>query len=139
MFLWKSNQSSSMITQKLIQFSMYKLWPVTITIFSETSLTQTAQNIKNFEWNRIFDCRQLWLLKCFQNWNFFICFVFMLYQVLFWLYISYLCYLFSYMFITYLYVHYMFFKFCYIFLFPYYFILNLCDKVFIFVICAKLL
>ena len=84
---------------------------------------------------------------------FIISFIFMLYEVLLWLYISYLCHMFYYMFIlySYLYVYYMFSNFviflfhiyfmymiC-LFLFLYYLILNLCDDVFIFIICTKLL
>ena len=51
----------------------------------------------------------------------------MVYEVLFLLYISYLCCMFYDIFVIYLYVYYMFFLFC--FLFPYYLILNLCDNV----------
>ena len=58
----------------------------------------------------------------------------MLYKVLLWLYISYLCYTFYYKFIINLYVHYMYFTVCYIFLFLYYWILNLSDNVFIFIV-----
>ena len=65
---------------------------------------------------------------------FIICFIFMLHKVLFWLYISYLCYTFYYKFIINLYVHYMYFTVCYIFLFLYYWILNLSDNVFIFIV-----
>ena len=55
--------------------------------------------------------------NCCGCWNvakieiFIICFIFILYQVLFWLYISYLCNMFCYIFIIYLYVHYILFNF----------------------------
>ena len=62
----------------------------------------------------------------------------MLYEVLFLLYISYLCYLFYSVFIIFLCVVYGF-QFCYTFLFSHYLILNLCDNVFDFIICTKLL
>ena len=61
------------------------------------------------------------------------------------LYLSYMKFYFCYIFhiyvicfIIYLYVYYVF-QFCYIFLFSHYLILNLCDNVFIFIICTKLL
>ena len=54
---------------------------------------------------------KLWLLKCFKNGNFYCIFYIHAYQVLFWLYISYLRYMFYYIFIIYLYVHYMLFNF----------------------------
>ena len=47
--------------------------------------------------------------------------------------------MFYYAFVRYLYVYYTVFYFCHIFLFSYYLILNLCDNVFIFIVCAKLL
>ena len=51
------------------------------------------------------------------------CFTCMLYEVLFLLYISYLCYMFFHVFITYSYLYHVFY-FCCIFLFSYYFILT---------------
>ena len=61
---------------------------------------QTKANKLNCDWN-------INLYK-YGSWNvakieiFIVCFIFMLYEVSFWLYISYLCYMFYYVFIIYL-------------------------------------
>ena len=60
----------------------------------------------------------------------------MLYEVLFLLYNLYLGYMCYYIFMIYLHVYYMFFNFV---TFLYYLILNLCDNVFIFIMCTKVL
>ena len=62
----------------------------------------------------------------------------MLYEVLFLLYISYVCYMFCYIFIIYLYTYYMFLILLYISIFIF-LILNLCGNVFNFILCIKLL
>ena len=76
---------------------------------------QTKANKLNCDWN-------INLYK-YGSWNvakieiFFVCFIFMLYEVSFLLYISYLCYMFYYVFIIYLYVYYMFLNFVIYFFF----------------------
>ena len=67
-----------------------------------------------------------------------ICYIFMLYKV----YFDYIFHIYGICFIIYLlyiYMHIICFLICYKFLYSYYFILNLCDKVFIFIICTKFL
>ena len=67
-------------------------------------------------------------------------FIFMLYEILFLLHISYLCYIFYYIFIYYIFICILYvFNFCYIFLFSHYLILCLCYNVSIFIICTKML
>ena len=82
-------------------------------IFEQNILTKA--NKLNCDWN-------INLYK-YGSWNvakiemFIVCCIFMLYEVSFWLYISYLCYMFYYVFIIYLYVYYMFFNFVIYFFF----------------------
>ena len=67
-------------------------------------------------------------------------FIFMLYEILLLLHISYLCYIFYYIFIYYIFICILYvFNFCYIFLFSHYLILCLCYNVSIFIICTKML
>ena len=63
---------------------------------------------------------------------FILCFIFMWYEVLFLSYISYLCYMYFIIYLLYIYMY-------YVFLFSHYLILKLCDNIFIFIICKKLL
>ena len=51
------------------------------------------------------DCRKTMVDEMLQKSKFSLCFIFMLHEVLFLLCISYLYYMFYYVFITYLYVH----------------------------------
>ena len=93
--------------------------------------------LKNISYFNIYENFALYLLKVIYNftisadklshsygcWNvakveiFIICFIFMLYEILFLLYMSYLCYMFDYIFITYLYVYYIFLNLFYISIF----------------------
>ena len=67
-------------------------------------------------------------------------FIFMLYEILFLLHISYLCYIFYYIFIYYIFICILYvFNCCYIFLFSHYLILYLCDSVSIFIIYTTML
>ena len=111
-------------------------------------LLHSTLNIANF-WRRsnLTGLFELMVAEMLQKSKFSLykCFIFMLYQVFFLLYISYLFYVFYCIFVIYLYavpdiyvMCYMF-KFFYVFLFSHYLILNLCDNVFIFIICIKLL
>ena len=76
---------------------------------------------------------------CWNVVNIEIWFIFMLYKVLFWLYISYLFMLHVLLNIYYIFICNYVSKLCDIFLFSCCLILNFCDSVFIFIICAKLL
>ena len=70
--------------------------------------------------------------------KFLLCFMFMLYEVLFVIYFIFMLHVLLYIYYIFIRILYVFLNLLYIFIFTL-FILNLCDKAFIFIICTKLL
>ena len=106
---------------------MIKIWPDREHIFQNKLGNTWTALLKKLVLSR------LWLLKCCKKRSF----CYMLFCCDYILYIYVICFT---IYLLYIYMYIIcFFNFGCIFLFSYYLILNLCDNVFIFIICTKLL